>query len=786
MNDKILTTLAFDQIKNQLKKHLVSVGGQTELQQVGPTKDRQQVQQWLDETKDGADVLRLSGGIPLPQLKDITPHIKRLGIEGTLSGTELAETSRVLQTVVSVVNFFDDLQTQPLELRRLYTIVRQLIALPELTSRLKIAVEDDGRLTDEASPELKRLRSKIISIETTVRAQMNGYTRGKDAQYLSDNLVTIRDERYVLPVRAEYKSHFGGIVHDQSASGQTLFIEPQAVVNDNNRLREAQIAERQEERRILLELSDYLRPHQTELARNAQILGRLDLINAKALYAKEIKATEPVLSMANQVSLRQVRHPLIERQKAVANDIAIGDNYKAIIITGPNTGGKTITLKTLGLAQLMAQSGLFIPADEHSTVGLFDDIFADIGDEQSIEQNLSTFSSHMENIKRILEAASDQSLILIDELGAGTDPQEGAALAIAILDDIGAIGADVMVTTHYPELKAYGYNRPATINASMEFDTETLQPTYRLLTGIPGRSNALEIAQRLGIKETIVAEARELTDQDSQDINQMIADLTAQKTAAERDAKQAAVDLAESERLHRDLQTQFNRYLQQKDQLMTEAKQKANRVVDEAEKRADVIIKDLRKKQLEAGNSAVKENELMDVKGKLNALHQKNNLQHNRVLNREKRKQQLKKGDEVLVKSYGQRGVIMAQLDQNHFEVQMGILKMKINQNDLQKAQPEVVKETKQPVSLKRTRSDGVSPTLDLRGHRYEQAMAEVDRFIDSALLAGYPSVTIIHGKGTGALRQGVTEYLQSNRRVKSFGFSPANAGGDGSTVVKL
>lgn len=786
MNEKIFSTLAFDQIKAQLKSHLTSAGGRTELNALEPSDDQATVQEAIDETKDGADILRLANGVPIPKLADIGPHVKRLSIDGTLSGTELAEVSRVLQTVAQVVAFFADLADRPVALRRLYDVVGQLVHLPDLTLQLKVAVEDDGRLTDEASPELKRIRHRIVTIEAAVRNQMNGYTRGKEAKYLSDTLVTIRDDRYVLPVRAEYKSHFGGIVHDQSASGQTLYIEPQAVVSENNRLRETQIAERQEERKILLALSEALRPYQAELTQNSAILGHLDFINAKAAYAHDLQATEPIVSADNHVTLRQARHPLIARDRVVANDIEIGEHYKAIVITGPNTGGKTITLKTLGLVQLMAQSGLFIPANEMSTVGLFDDVFADIGDEQSIEANLSTFSSHMENIKRILETATRNSLILIDELGAGTDPQEGAALAIAILDDIGTIGSDVVVTTHYPELKAYGYNRPETINASMEFDNETLKPTYRLLIGIPGRSNALDIAQRLGLSSTIVTEARELTDSDSQDINQMIADLTAQKRQAEQDAQQAAKDLAESDRLHEELQANFDRYLRQKEQLMTEAKQRANRVVDDAEKQANQIIKDLRKKQLEVGKTAVKENELIEAKGQLNALHQETTLKKNRVLNREKRKHQLKKGDEVLVKSYGQRGVIMDKLDKNHFEVQMGILKMKIEANDLEKAVVEEAKEPKQRTTVHRTRSEGVSPTLDLRGHRYEAAMAEVDRFIDSALLAGYPSVTIIHGKGTGALRQGVTQYLQSNSRVKSFGFSPANAGGDGSTIVKL
>lgn len=785
MNNKIYQTMAYDQIKQQMRQYLVSAAGDTELKHLEPSNDATWVQEQIDETKDGADIYRIESGIPIPKLADVSPHLKRLAIDGTLNGTELAQISQVLKTVQAVVSFFDDLSDRPVELRRLYDVVGRLIHLPDVSRRLTTSLQDDGRLTDEASPELRRIRRQITNFEGAIREQMTGYTRGNNAKYLSDTLVTIRDDRYVLPVRAEYKQRFGGIVHDQSASGQTLYIEPEAVVGKNNQLREAQIDERQEERRILLELSNLLRPYQEDIAANATILGHLDFVNAKARYAHVMKATEPVISADNVISLRQARHPLIDPAKVVANDIDLGKDYKAIIVTGPNTGGKTITLKTVGLTQLMAQSGLFIAANEHSQVGLFDEVFADIGDEQSIEQNLSTFSSHIENIVSILNSATDHSLILVDELGAGTDPQEGAALAMAILDEIGSMGSEVIATTHYPELKAYGYNRPETINASMEFDNETLKPTYRLLIGIPGRSNALEIASRLGIKSTIIDEARSLTSEDSQDLNNMIADLTAQKRQADVDAAEVAKTLAESQQLEADLKAKFDDYLKQKDRLMDEAKDQANQVVEKTRLRADEIIRDIRKKQLQAGKTVIKEDQLIDTKGQINALHQDNRLKKNRVLNREKKRHTFKKGDEVVVRSYGQRGVIVDKIDDHHFEVQMGILKMKIEDVDLERAAPDKT-EPKPRATVQRTRSNGVSPTLDLRGHRYEEAMAEVDRFIDSALLAGYPSVTIIHGKGTGALRKGVTEYLQSNSRVKSFGFSPANAGGDGSTIVKL
>lgn len=786
MNQKTLSIMEYERIKQAIRGYLVSAAGQHELSRLQPTANPEKLQRWLDETQDGADIYRLESGIPLPQLDDIRPHLKRLALEAVLNGLELAQISRVLWTTSAVVKFFDQLADKEVTMRQLDREVHELVTLPDVTRRLRTSLEGDGHLTDDASPELRQIRQHITQTAAAIRQTMDQYTRGKDAKYLSETIVTIRDDRYVLPVRSEYKQHFGGIVHDQSASGQTLFIEPQAVVGLNNRLRQAQMDERHEEQRILAELTALLTPYQDEILRNAQILGHLDFINAKARYAHQLHATEPKLSRDNAVNLRQARHPLIDPKKVVANDIAIGQDYKTIVVTGPNTGGKTITLKTLALVQLMGQSGLFIPANENSVIGVFDDIFADIGDEQSIEQSLSTFSGHMENIVAILKQADEHSLIVIDELGAGTDPQEGAALAIAILDQIGTLGSYVMVSTHYPELKAYGYNRPETINASMEFDAQTLQPTYRLLIGIPGRSNAFDIAARLGMPATVVSAARGLTDQDSQDLNAMIADLTEQKRQADADAASLHDELQEATELHSSLQKQFDQYQHQKDQLMLDAKQQANRLVDESRKRANQIIADLRKKQLDAGKSVVKEDELIAAQGALNAIQQDTGLKKNRVLRREKAKHTFKKGDSVLVKSYGQTGVLMQQLDDSHWEVQLGILKMKIATTDLEKA-ADPAKSRKQPrASIQRTGSSGMSPTLDLRGHRYEEAMAEVDRYIDSALLAGYPSVTIIHGKGTGALRKGVTEYLKRNNRIKSFGFSPANAGGDGSTVVRF
>ncbi|MEJ6400421.1 endonuclease MutS2 [Nicoliella lavandulae] len=786
MNSKVLDTLEYNKIKGALAKFLSTSTGREELSKLNPSNDANVISPALLETDDGVHILRLQKAMPLVALNDITPYMKRLTIDASLNGTELAQIMQVLITANQMITFFNNLQANKVELNRLYDLIDQFAVIPEVTQRLKRSLNPDGRLLDEASETLHGLRRRIQRTETSIRNRMGKYLRGGQAKYLSEGIITIRDDRYVIPVKAEAKSKFGGIVHDQSASGQTLYIEPAAVVELNNQLRRDQLTARQEEIRILAELSDLVAPYQDEIINNAKLIGHLDLVNAKARYANQLKATLPNVSADNALNLKQARHPLIDQKKVVGNTIKLGADYRAIIVTGPNTGGKTITIKTVGLLQLMAQSGLFIPANEGSQVGIFDDIFADIGDDQSIENNLSTFSSHMDNIVKILKQITANSLVLLDEVGAGTDPKEGAALAIAILDKIGAVGSEVIATTHYPELKAYAYNRPETINASMEFDVESLKPTYHLLLGVPGQSNGLNIAERLGLDPSVIQEARSFTDTSSQDINNMIKQLADQTKRAREDADYLQSQLNAATDLHAELKDKFTQYEKQRERLNQNAKEKANEIVAKAKRQADQIIADLHEKQKHLSEKAVKENELMDAKGKLNSLHNDLTLTNNRVLKREKAKHDFHKGDDVIVKSYGQPGVLINKTGNHSWEVQIGILKMKIDENDLEKtSQPK--KETKRQYnSVRRTKSSGMSSTLDLRGHRYDEAMHEVDRYIDAALLAGYPSVTIIHGKGTGALRKGVTNYLKGNRRVKSFGYSPANAGGDGSTVVKF
>lgn len=787
MNKRILETLEFNQVKQKISQYLVTAQGKEELGELLPVNDSQVISSWLEETEDGMKAQRLRGGIPVPKIENIRPHMKRIEIGADLNGIELAQVSRVLSTTSEVQRFLEDLRDSEIEFLRLYNWEQQLTTLPELSRRLKESIDEDGRVTDEASPELRSIRSSIRRSEQNIRESLDNIVRGSNARYLSDAIVTMRNERYVIPVKQEYRGVFGGVVHDQSASGQTLFIEPRQVVELNNRLRQHQIAERNEIARILSELSAELVPYRKDIIHNAYVIGKFDFINGKARFAKELKAIVPAISEENHVVFKQARHPLIDQEQVVANDIMIGQEYQAVVITGPNTGGKTITLKTLGLLQLMGQAGLPIPAAEESQMGIFKEIFADIGDEQSIEQSLSTFSSHMTNIVAILDKADDESLVLFDELGAGTDPQEGAALAISILDEIGSKSAYVMATTHYPELKVYGYNRAKTVNASMEFDVDTLSPTYHLLIGVPGRSNAFEISKRLGLDDHVIESAKQIMDGESQDLNEMIADLENRRKMTETEYLEVRQYVNEAQRLHKELQDAYSYFFEEREKELAKARKKANEIVEEAKRESEKIISDIRKMQLTSGQSRIKEHELIDARSRLSDLQQEeNHLKKNKVLKKAKASKKLKAGDEVLVTSYGQRGELIKSISNGQWEVQLGILKMKVDEEDIQPVAP--VKELVQRIvhSVRSADSSHVSNQLDLRGKRYEEALNEVDQYLDAAILAGYPQVTIVHGKGTGALRQGIIEYLKNHRSVKSYEFAPGNQGGNGATIVKF
>ena len=785
MNRKIFKTLEYAKIIHQVSRFLTTEMGKEALADVKPSSNASLIRQRLDETDDGFHLYRIKDGIPVPHLANVTLYLKRLDLNASLSGIELAHINKVLLTTGHLIKFFQQLRSNGVQFRCLYRLIESFTNIPAVSKLLARSIDEDGNVLSSASSELYGMRQRLTQIDSKIRAQMNRYTTGKRTKYLNNTEVTVRDDRYVIPIKASAKHIFGGIVHDQSASGETLYVEPKRMISLNNYYRRTQLAVKQAERKVLRNLSRTLRPYQKDIINDTKVLGHLDLINAKAHYAYVAHDTKPLVSAKNIVNLKQARHPLINPKQVVANDIELGKKYRAIIITGPNTGGKTITIKTLGLIQLMGQSGLFIPAKEGSQIGVFDNIFADIGDDQSIEQNLSTFSSHMNNIIEILHRITAKSLVLLDEVGAGTDPNEGAALAISILDAIGQINSEVVVTTHYPKLKTYGYNHAGTINASMEFDPQTLQPTYHLLLGVPGQSNGLNIAKRLGLDSDIIAEARSLTSSNSQNINSMITELAKQTRYARHDARRLRSEMYQAASLHRKLYNVFQGYQKHQSDLDVQAKEKANLIINETRKRANRIIADLHHKQKQVAHAPVKENELMNDKGKLNSLRQNITLKRNPVLKSAHQKYDFHRGDDVYVKPYGQRGVLIEPFNKHQWKVQIGILKMKIDTSELKKITP--AKQSQQSVYTMVDRSSAaLSPKLDLRGMRYTAAMRKLDRYLDSALLAGYSEITIIHGKGTGVLRRGVNAYLRRNRRVKSFHYSPPNAGGDGSTIAKL
>lgn len=783
MNSKILKILEFEQITNRLSSLAITAPAKEKATNLKPKTDFDKVEKSLKQTLALVNLLRVKGQLPLTDFQDVKPSTKRLSVKANLNAQEFGNILLILSLASEINGFLEDLD-EDIDLSAIDEILDKLVVPDTLFNQLKKSVDFDGEVLDSASSALARIRHDIKSNEEEIKNKMDSYTKGNSSKYLSEQIVTIRDDRYVIPVKQEYRGKFGGVVHDQSASGQTLFVEPEAVLNLNNRQQNLMAQERQEIHNILKHLSSMAREDIENLNEIAFSLSELDFLQAKAKLAKEMKATEPSLSHDNSLYLRNARHPLIDPEKVVPNDIYLGEEFDTMLITGPNTGGKTITLKTAGLIQLMAQSGLFIPAEENSKVGVFKQVYADIGDEQSIEQSLSTFSSHINDIIAIMKNVNDQTLVLIDEIGAGTDPEEGASLAISILDFLRKKDAKIMVTTHYPELKLYGYNRERTTNASMEFDLKTLSPTYRLQIGIPGHSNAFAIARRLGMREDVVKNAQKLMKDEDSDINNMIERLNEQTKAATSARSRLETSLDRSQKLEKKLQDALDWYNQRVQKQLDFAQERANEIVAKRRKKADQIIERLENER--KNGVQIKENKIIDAKGELNSLErQAQNLAHNKVLQREKRRHNVSVGDKVKVLSYGQTGTITKKLSDHDYEVQMGIMKVKVSDRDVEKIDAPK-KQAPQVRATSALRRSNARSELDLRGQRYDEAMTNLDRYFDSVLLAGLDVVTIIHGIGTGAIRTGVWQYLRSNRHVKSFNYAPANQGGNGATIVQL
>ena len=774
MNTKILETLEFKKIKELFAPYLLTEQGQLELGLLLPTSKKETVASAFLEMRDMQQIFVQHPHFSLAATQDITALTKRLELESDLNIEEFLALKRVLAVTQELKSFYEDLENVHLE--KLDRLFENLAVFPKLQGSLQ-AVNDGGFIESFASENLSRIRRKIQENENQVREILQEILKNK-GEMLADQVVASRNGRNVLPVKNTYRNRISGVVHDISASGNTVYIEPRAVVNLNEEIASSRADERYEIQRILQELSDLFRPHAAEIANNAWIIGHLDLVRAKVRFMQETGAVVPDLSEEQDIQLLSVRHPLIEN--AVANDLYFGPDLTEIVITGPNTGGKTIMLKTLGLAQIMAQSGLPILADKGSRVGIFSQIFADIGDEQSIEQSLSTFSSHMTNIVSILEQVDSESLVLLDELGAGTDPQEGAALAIAILEDLRLRQIKTMATTHYPELKAYGIETDWVENASMEFDTDSLRPTYRFMQGVPGRSNAFEIARRLGLSELIVSHAQEQTNTDS-DVNRIIERLEEQTLESRKRLDNIREVEQENLKFNRALKKLYNEFNREKETELNKARLEAQEIVDLALSESESILQNLHAK------SSLKPHEIIEAKSQLKKLAPETvDLSKNKVLKQAKKNRAPKVGDDILVTSYGQRGTLVKQLKDGRWEAQVGLIKMTLEEQEfnLLKAEKEQQPKRKQVNVVKRTNTAGPKARLDLRGKRYEEAMEELDAFIDQALLNNMAQVDIIHGIGIGVIREGVTKYLRRNKHVKSFGYAPQNAGGSGATIV--
>lgn len=774
MNTKILETLEFNKVKALFEPHLLTEQGLEQLKELVPTDKADKIRQAFAEMKEMQELFVEHPHFSISATKDIAATCKRLEMGADLNIEEFLLLKRVIFASRELKNFYDNLENVRLD--HLANWFEKLHDFPHLQGNLQ-AINEAGFIENFASEELARIRRKIHDSESQVRDVLQDLLKQK-AQMLTEGIIASRNGRQVLPVKNTYRNKIAGVVHDISASGNTVYIEPREVVKLSEEIASLRADERYEMMRILQELSERVRPHAAEIANDAWIIGHLDLIRAKVRFIQETGAVVPQVFEGQEIQLLHVRHPLV--QNAVANDVHFGKDLTAIVITGPNTGGKTIMLKTLGLTQLMAQSGLPILADKGSRVGIFEEVFADIGDEQSIEQSLSTFSSHMTNIVDILGKVNQNSLLLLDELGAGTDPQEGAALAMSILEDLRLRQVKTMATTHYPELKAYGIETAYVQNASMEFDTASLRPTYRFMQGVPGRSNAFEIAKRLGLSDVIVGDASKQINQDN-DVNRIIEQLEEQTLESRKRLENIRQVEQENLKMNRALKKLYNELNREKETELNKAREQAAEIVDLALAESDDILKNLHSK------SQLKPHEIIEAKAKLKKLApEKVDLSKNKVLQKAKKKRAPKVGDDIIVLSYGQRGTLTNQLKDGRWEAQVGLIKMTLEEKefDLVQAQQEAPVKKKQVNVVKRAGGKGPQARLDLRGKRYEEAMEALDAFIDQALLNNMAQVDIIHGIGTGVIREGVTKYLQRNKQVKSFGYAPQNAGGSGATIV--
>ena len=790
MNTKVLTTLEYTKIIDLLTEKADSEPGKKLCRDLVPSTDLSAIRTAQRETKDALARLFRIGSTSFGSNRDLGFSIRSLEIGSSLSMSELLKLASFLDNV-SRIKTYGKKEREDLPNDSLDAYFEGLTPMTQLANEINRCILSEEEMADDASPKLKSIRRSKLSTNEKIHSQLTSMVNGAYRTFLQDAVITMRDNRYCIPVKAEYKSQVSGMVHDQSSTGSTFFIEPAAVVNLNNQLKELDLQEQEEIEVILGDLSSQAAVHTSELAADQKIMTTLDFIFAKAKLAMEQNATEPIFNTEHYIQIRKGRHPLLDKKKAVPIDVRLGKDFDLLVITGPNTGGKTVSLKTVGLFTLMGQAGLHIPALDRSELSIFSEVYADIGDEQSIEQSLSTFSSHMTRVVHILQHADADSLCLFDELGAGTDPTEGAALAIAILNYLHDRGIRTMATTHYSELKIYALSTNFVENACCEFDVETLRPTYRLLIGIPGKSNAFAISSKLGLSDEIIHAAKEQISKEDESFEDVIADLEQSRVTIEKEQQEIAEYKERIRTLQEQLQKKNEKIDQAKDKILRDANEKARAILQEAKDVADETIRDFNK----AGASAdIKELEKkrQKVRDKINEKNGKLALGNNQKKPANQKTvdpKKLKKGDSVKIISMNLKGIVNTLPDaKGNLFVQCGIMRMQTNINDLVPVKEETITapalQRTNTGKLKMSKSFSVSSEINLLGCTVDEAIAKLDKYLDDAYLAHLPSVRVVHGKGTGALRNAVQSHLKRLKYVKEYRLGEYGEGDAGVTIV--
>lgn len=793
MNPKALKTLEYNKIIDRLTEFAGSALAKEMCRNLQPSTDLYEIQALQKETSDALSRIYQKGAVSFRGVRDIRGSIKRLEIGAIIGISELLSICSLLE-VCSKVKAYSRNDRDPDFEDSLEAMFQALQPLTPVSSEIRRCIASEEELNDDASPALFKIRRSMRQINDKVHTQLQTMVNGSARTYLQDAVVTMRNGRYCIPVKAEHRGQVPGMIHDQSSTGSTLFVEPMAVIKLNNDLRELELKEEKEIEMILATLSARCGEETEALRDDLDLLTKLDFIFARAQLSRSMNGTQPDFNLEGRILIKKGRHPLLDKKKVVPIDIQLGKDFELLIITGPNTGGKTVSLKTVGLFTLMGQAGLHIPAFDHSELSVFHEVFADIGDEQSIEQSLSTFSAHMTNTVSILREADDRSLVLFDELGAGTDPTEGAALAIAILSNLHRRGSRVMATTHYSELKVFALSTPGVENGCCEFDVETLRPTYRLLIGVPGKSNAFAISQKLGLSQDIIEEAKTHLTQQDEDFEDLLADLEQKRVTIEQERDQINSYKEEIRELKQRLESKQEKLDLSRDKILREANEQARNILQEAKDYADTTIRNFQKYGKAAGVSA---KDMEKERGKLREKMSKvdKNLSAKNATPKKSHKQLTAKdlhiGDSIKVLSLNLKGTVSTLPDaKGNLFVQMGILRSQVNIRDLEKLDDTVITggnfSKTGSGKIKMSKSASVSTEINLLGKTVDEAIMELDKYLDDAYIAHLPSVRIVHGKGTGALRKGVHNYLRRQKHVKSYRLGEFGEGDAGVTIVEF